>query len=159
MEERAVSIVAICVLILFYAFVSFLDIKIHFIPVWLWLLPISIVLLTIVDDNSTFFTVFGTRALFGGAFFAFGFVLCLIKNMGGADALMMLTIGFAFGAVGIYMIMFGFVCAIPVALFAKHKAVDKEEISYPLLPSLTMGIVIALVVIRAMGISTSLISI
>lgn len=152
------SIAPICALILFYAFVSFLDIKIYSIPPWLWLIPVAITLSTMVN-NSSFMTEFGTRALFGGAFFAFGLVLCLIKNMGGADALMMLTIGFAFGAVGIYMILFGFVCAIPIALFAKHKAVDKGNITYPLLPSLTMGVIIALVVIKAMGIATSLISI
>lgn len=152
------SIVSIGILILFYVFVSVLDIKHLSIPVGLWTIPVAIIL---VSMTSSSFSVseLGMRALFGGIFFAFGIVLCLVKDMGGADALMMMSVGLAFGAFGIYMILFGFVCAIPVALFAKHKSMNKKDFIYPLLPSLTIGVIIALGLIKLLGISTSLINI
>lgn len=148
--------VTVCIIIFFYIAVSLLDIRLKSVPIWLWTIPVITVLIAAGLDG-TLVQGISIRLIWGGILFLFGLILCVLQGMGGADALMMGTVGFAFGDVGIPMMLFGFIFALPVAAIAAKNTAMGEKTAYPLIPPLTGGVITVLVIMVLQGISTTLI--
>lgn len=126
-----------------FGFAAILDIKGRDIPLIIWIFPTMVGIISLLfrwsDGDMQGFSM---KILSAIALFVLGIGLCLFFGMGGADALMMFSLGIVFGMAGILMVATGFLSAIPHCIYFTQKKRKGEEAFFPLLPYLLVGTVI-----------------